>query len=280
MGLTINFNHYKSKALQQIEQTLHTLISRDVFSDASLFDAAHYALKGGKRLRPLLMLSVTEAFQIPMHKTLYPACALELIHCYSLIHDDLPCMDNDDFRRGKPSLHKAFPESLAILTGDCFLTYAFEILCSAKNLSSIEKLSLIRILSKHAGCKGMIGGQIKDIEAKNTPMDIYAFFQMQLQKTGSLMMASLEFAAILADQDPIPYKNIGEKLGTAYQIFDDLLDVSKEKNNAISLLGETQAREYLEKLSKEIFAEISHLDAPLIIFEELIRVVLSEKLQE
>lgn len=127
--------------------------------ESLLFEAAHYSLQGGKRLRPLLFLAVLESASTPIEKGLYPACAIEMIHTYSLIHDDLPCIDNDNIRRGKPSLHKAYCESHALLVGDFLLTYAFEVICIAQNLTVEEKLKLTQTIAKAAGSNGMIGAK-------------------------------------------------------------------------------------------------------------------------
>lgn len=280
MNLAGTVENYLSETLPLIEQTLQELIPADQVPYGSLYRASRYALEGGKRLRPLLMLAVLEGFNIPIQKGLYPACALELIHCYSLIHDDLPCMDDDDFRRGKPSLHRAFPESHAILTGDYLLTHAFEILCQAPELSSTEKLSLIKTLSQLAGSHGMIGGQIMDMEAKKTAHDSSFLLQMQVHKTGSLMVAALEFGAILAHQNPLPFKKIGEKLGLGFQIYDDIVDKEKNMANIVFHLGEEQAREYLKKISTETITEIRSLGPSLGLLEELIRVFVLREIEK
>lgn len=280
MNLAVTVEKYLSEVLPLIEQTLHDLIPADRVPYESLYQASRYALDGGKRLRPLLMLAVLEGFDIPLHKGLYPACALELIHCYSLIHDDLPCMDDDDFRRGKPSLHRAFPESHAILTGDYLLTYAFEILCQAPELSSMEKLSLINTLSHLAGSKGMIGGQIMDMEVKEIPHDSSFLLQMQVQKTGSLMVAALEFGAIIAHQDLLPFKKIGEKLGLGFQIYDDIVDKEKNRANIVFHLGEQEAREYFKRISREVITEIRSLSPSLTLLEELIRVFVLREIEK
>lgn len=280
MNLAVSVENFLSEVLPLIEQTLRDLIPADQVPYESLYQASRYALDGGKRLRPLLMLAVLEGFNVPIRKGLYPACALELIHCYSLIHDDLPCMDDDDFRRGKPSLHRAFPESHAILTGDYLLTYAFETLAQAPELSSIEKLSLINTLSHFAGSKGMIGGQIMDMEAKETSHDSSFLLQMQVQKTGSLMIAALEFGALLAHQNPLPFKKIGEKLGLGFQIYDDIVDKEKNSANIVFHLGEQQTREYVKKISREVVTEIRSLGPSLMLLEELIRVFVLREIEK
>lgn len=221
-----------------IDQTLKQLIPTD---GKLLFEAAHYSLNGGKRLRPLLTLTIAQAHDQPIEKVLYPACALEMIHAYSLIHDDLPCMDDDDFRRGKPSLHKAYSESHAILTGDFLLTYAFEVLAKAPSLNDAQKNQLIAILALRAGSEGMIGGQLLDIDRKWDQLD--SLFDMHIKKTAALITAACEFGGIIAGlSDLTTLQSIGEHLGIAYQLIDDMID----KDGAFELIGENETGELAE----------------------------------
>lgn len=222
---------------EHIDRILFELIPQ---TGEVLFEAAHYSLEGGKRLRPLLTLAIVEAYDQPIENALRPACALEMIHTYSLIHDDLPCMDDDDFRRGKPSLHRAYPESHAVLTGDFLLTYAFEVLASAPHLTDSQRTHLIATLARQSGSQGMIGGQILDIEGKTTD-----FMQLHAKKTGALITAACEFGGIIAGQtDLTPFQTIGQSLGLAYQIVDDILD----NDGLIEHIGVKQAEELAEEL--------------------------------
>lgn len=225
---------------ERIDQTLDQLIPP---TKEPLFEAAHYSLEGGKRLRPLLTLAIVETFGQPIEKALHPACALEMIHTYSLIHDDLPCMDDDDFRRGKPSLHKAYPESHAVLTGDFLLTYAFEVLANAPLLSDTQKNRLIAVLALRSGSQGMIGGQVLDIAGGSTNLE--HLLQMHAKKTGALITAACEFGGIITEQtDLAPFQTIGEYLGLAYQIVDDILD----GDGIVDVIGQSQAEEFAEDL--------------------------------
>ncbi len=208
-------------------------------TDDPLFEMASYSMEGGKRLRPLLTLAVVEAFDGSIERALQPACAIEMVHAYSLIHDDLPCMDNDDFRRGKPTLHKAYPESHAVLTGDFLLTYAFETLSVAPNLSALEKNQMVSSLATRIGSRGMIGGQIRDIEKKD--YDQTSLFSMHLQKTGALITAALEFGAILVGLELPPFQALGKNLGLAYQLTDDLLD----QDGSVTLIGKKPVQEQI-----------------------------------
>lgn len=234
---------------ERIDQTLQQLLPP---TENSLFEAAHYSLEGGKRLRPLLTLAIA-----PLEKALHPACALEMIHTYSLIHDDLPCMDDDDFRRGKPSLHKAYPESHAVLTGDFLLTYAFEVLANAPHLSDTQKNRLIATLALRSGSHGMIGGQVLDMTEGNQNLE--QLLKMHAKKTGALITAACEFGGIIADQaDLTPFQAIGEYLGLAYQIVDDILD----GDGIVDVIGQSQAEEFAEDLFEKASKIIETLPSP------------------
>lgn len=232
-----------------IEETLAKIIPEQNVPWNILYEAARYSLlNGGKRLRPILTLTVAEALGGAQQDALHPACAIELIHTYSLIHDDLPAMDNDDFRRGKPSLHKAYPEGHAILAGDYLLTLAFETLTKSPGLTDGQKLSLIEVLSDKGGGKGMIGGQILDLEGGATPLE--TIHQM---KTGALISAACEFGAIASGY---PNRRLlalfGEKIGLAFQIIDDLLDADNcEKVSYVAVKGENASRTEAQRLLDE-----------------------------
>lgn len=240
---------------EQIESTLLALIPPE---KEALFEMAHYSMEGGKKLRPLLTLAVLHAFDVPIDHGLHPACAIEMVHTYSLIHDDLPCMDDDDFRRGKPTLHKAYPESHAVLTGDFLLTYPFEILANAPHLTLEQKNRLIIALAKRAGHEGMIGGQILDIESQNGPIEPDTLQILELKKTASLITCALEFGAIIVDEPLLPFQSIGEALGLAFQIVDDLLD----GDGAALLFGEEKARGLAESLYEKAQLQIQNLKRP------------------
>ncbi|NGX39713.1 MAG: Farnesyl diphosphate synthase [Chlamydiae bacterium] len=246
--------------LALINQTIDNIFPP---SDTPLHEATRHSLEGGKRIRPLLTLSVMETFDSPIEKALVPACTLELVHTYSLIHDDLPCMDDDDFRRGKPSLHKAFPESLALLTGDYLLTLAFELLTHAPKVSAEDKIALINTLSHLAGETGMIGGQILDLTA--TDLTLEQLEEMHLKKTGALITASLLFGGILSGADLPPLQSIGAQLGIAYQFIDDLID----GNGAVDIIGPKQTQEFAHTLYQNAHQEILALKPATPLLEQL-----------
>jgi len=254
----------------KIEQRLGELVPD---GNDSLSKAARYALLGGgKRLRPQLVLITAKMLGASEEAALDPACAIEMIHAYSLIHDDLPCMDDDDLRHGKPSLHKAFPESIALLAGDFLLTYAFEVVANAPHLTDSQRVALIRVLSNRAGAKGMIGGQVLDMESTGRSISIDTLFDMHRGKTAALLTACLEFGAIVANREQGIFKTIGENLGLAYQILDDLLDASstteqlgktagsdakQQKQSSVAILGIEAAKQKLEELKSICFAQIN-----------------------
>ncbi|MDE3055139.1 MAG: polyprenyl synthetase family protein [Verrucomicrobiota bacterium] len=194
-------------------------------ADGILREASHYALfPGGKRLRPKLLLASALSCGAEIAQAIDPACALELVHTYSLIHDDLPCMDDDAMRRGKPSLHKAFPEGIALLTGDLLLTLAFETLANAPLLGEKTKIDLISLVAKAAGSCGMVGGQAIDLLGASDEKGVIA---MHRGKTAALFAAALQCGARIAECDKeivALFGEIGEKIGLAFQMEDDLAD--------------------------------------------------------
>lgn len=230
----MNIDAYFSATIPLIEQTLNELIPEQNHTYSSLFQSARYSLlNGGKRLRPVLTLATAETFKVSPKNALSTACALEMIHTYSLIHDDLPCMDDDDFRRGKPSLHKAFNEGLAVLAGDYLLTHAFGIIANDSLLNAGQKVALISLISKNAGCRGMIAGQVMDIEAENKTTSLAALQEIHQYKTGALMTASVLAGGIIANassQELDILRHFGNDMGLAFQIIDDVIDVTESES--------------------------------------------------
>jgi len=193
-----------------------------------LFEAARYALlSGGKRLRPVLTMFMTEMLGGDVEATLVPACAVEMIHTYSMIHDDLPCMDDDGVRRGKPTLHVVYDEAHAVLTGDFLLTLAFQVISEEKNLTLEQRIQMIQVLSKASAAHGLIGGQVVDL--LDGSKNLEDLKHLHLNKTGALFRAAAEIGAIAADATEQERQHIhyfGETLGLAYQVLNDILDVS------------------------------------------------------
>jgi len=220
----------------EIERALETLLAATPLSgpgeapERLVAAMRHGALGGGKRLRPFLLRETAQMLGTPAELSLPAAVAVELIHCYSLVHDDLPAMDDDDLRRGRPTVHKAYDEATAILAGDALLTLAFAHLAerAAPGDGAIAARLVIE-LAAGAGTGGMVGGQMRDIDAETTPLNEIGIAQMQAMKTGALIRASVRMGAILggADNDTLGHLTAyAEAAGRAFQVADDLLDVT------------------------------------------------------
>ena len=247
--------------LGQFQAEFETNLDRQLPERSDLSKALRYAaLGGGKRLRPFLMIEAAKLFNGAANSVWACAAALECVHVYSLIHDDLPCMDDDDLRRGKPTVHKAFDEASAVLSGDALLTRAFEILGNLE--APAEKVvALVKALALASGESGMIGGQVLDITAEKSPQDEGSITRLQKLKTGALIRFAVWSGAFLAganseDQDKLVA--YGDDLGLLFQITDDILDeigdaekvgkaVNKDKNlgkaTFVSILGLVGAKE-------------------------------------
>jgi len=245
------FNRLKAHA-QAVETLLADLLSDDVRSDENarpkrLFAAMrHGVLNGGKRMRPALVIESAALFGGHADAALRVAAALECIHCYSLIHDDLPAMDNDDLRRGQPTVHKAFDEASAILAGDSLLTYAFEIIAADDtHLAAEQKLALTVALARAAGAAGMAGGQALDLEAERLALDQDEITLMQAMKTGALIRFACEAGAIIggaSTEQRGGMVRFGEIIGLAFQLRDDLLDLTADGATLGKATGKDAAR--------------------------------------
>lgn len=223
---TLQFVSRLSQHATATEDALATLLPP---ADAPLGEAMRYAvLSGGKRLRAFLALETARLFHAPQGQALRAAAAVECLHAYSLVHDDLPCMDDDDIRRGKPTVHVRWDEATAVLVGDGLQTLAFEILAAPQSgIDPRVQVRLILRLAQAAGVSGMVGGQALDIAAETaaTPLDLAAVTGLQALKTGALIAWSAESGAILGRSDPEPMRRYASDLGLAFQIRDDILDV-------------------------------------------------------
>ena len=268
------------QAAAEIEQTLDALLPAAEGAEARLYDAMRYAaMGGGKRMRGFLVMEGARQFGVSRASALRVAGAIELLHAYSLVHDDLPAMDNDDLRRGKPTVHKAFDEATAILAGDALQTQAFQVLADEDTHSdSAVRIELVRCLARAAGARGMCGGQMLDMlaEQAGAPLDEPAIGRLQLLKTGRLIEFSAEAGAILG-KAPMSQRQAlaayGRDVGAAFQIADDLLDVTASaaetgkrtgkdaeagKATLVTLLGVERARLQAERLAEQA---IRHLDS-------------------
>ena len=209
--------------------TLDRILPDEDGPERALFAAMRYAtLHGGKRIRPHLSLTVARMFDVAERQALRAAAAVEILHCYSLIHDDLPCMDDDELRRGRPTCHIAFGEATAVLAGDALLTLAFDVLADPATHADAEvRIDLVRGLAVAAGVRGMVAGQMIDLALEHRSVDIAAISRLQALKTASLIAFSAETGAILGRADPASREaivNYGRLVGSAFQIVDDLLD--------------------------------------------------------
>lgn len=209
---------------------------------APLFEAMrHAAIGGGKRVRPLLLTETASLFGVDRNAALLASTAVEAIHVYSLVHDDLPCMDDDDMRRGKPTVHKAFDEAIAVLAGDSLLALAFEQLASTDVHSDpFVRAELVTALAVASGPSGMAGGQMMDLAADGQQFDLATVTRLQQMKTGALISVSVEMGAILGrlpEEGRAPLRAYARDIGLAFQIADDLLDVEGDEELAGKALG-------------------------------------------
>jgi geranylgeranyl diphosphate synthase type II len=221
----------------------------------------HSLLSGGKRLRPILALASADAFGGAARTVLPFACALEMLHTYSLIHDDLPAMDDDDLRRGQPTCHVVFGEAIAILAGDALLTEAFRVMAAAaldRGVNKARALRAINEVAEAAGKRGMVSGQVADLEAENREPDLATVEFIHVRKTGALLLASVRAGALLSGASPRAMRHItryGECLGLAFQIADDILDAE----GATSVTGKRQGRDQI--LHKMTFPTVMGISA-------------------
>ncbi|MBI3505567.1 MAG: polyprenyl synthetase family protein [Proteobacteria bacterium] len=231
----------------RIEAALESLLPKSEGYEASLHEAMRYAcLGGGKRMRPFLVMETSGLFGVDEACALRVACAIELVHCYSLVHDDLPAMDDDDLRRGQPTVHKAFDEATAILAGDALLTRAFEVLSQPLTHGDAGvRADLVLALALASGADGMCGGQQMDLAAEGETLDIGAVTRLQRLKTGALIGFAAQSGAILG-KAPAHMRHtlvaFAHDLGLAFQIADDLIDVEGSATKAGKATGKDAAR--------------------------------------
>lgn len=261
---------------------------------APLYEAMRYAaIGGGKRLRPLLLVATAELFNVDRDAALRVATAIEAIHVYSLIHDDLPCMDDDDLRRGKPTLHKAFGEATAVLAGDSLHALAFEILADpATHPDPFVRSELIATLAQASGPDGMAGGQMMDLEAESATFDLPTVTRLQALKTGALIAASVEMGAILGHLPPDGRSHLrgyARDVGLAFQIVDDVMDVEGDealagkalnkdaaagKATFVSLMGVERAKQQAAVLVEQSLGQLASHGAEADLLRAIARYVL------
>ena len=265
--MTLSFTAYRQEIKSHIERLLADLaverLPRQAITDQALARISRanlYALtNGGKRIRSILVYSAANALN-PGRKSAgldHAACAIEMIHCYSLVHDDLPAMDDDDLRRGQPSCHKAFDEATAILAGDALQARAFELLAIAPGFSDSQRVDLVRTLASASGVHGMVGGQAIDIAAVDQELTLPQLQAMHALKTGALIRAALAMGGIAANASPgqlAALDEYGTHIGLAFQVVDDILDVEGDT----ATLGKTQGKD--EDANKPTYVKLMGLD--------------------
>jgi len=250
-NLSIDFVQTLNRRASEIEAVLTTLLDQRLRAgeiarpERLLAAMRHGALNGGKRLRPFLVIESAALFGKSGEAVLRVASALEAIHCYSLVHDDLPAMDDDDLRRGQPTVHRAFDEAAAILAGDGLLTYAFDIIASDDtDLPPQIRLQLVAALARAAGLGGMVGGQALDLMAETSKPDEAGIITLQAMKTGALIRFACEAGAIIANaprEDRERMAEFGSAIGLAFQLADDLLDVTSDADSMGKATGKDAA---------------------------------------
>lgn len=243
----MNLKKYLRTRQKEIDRALDRYLPKAITKPATLHKAMRYSLfAGGKRLRPILCLAAAEACRGNIDNALPLACAVECIHTYSLVHDDLPSMDNDDFRRGRPTCHKVFGEGIAVLAGDALLTIAFEIVSTAKPGSRYDIPVLLRELAVAAGSQRLIAGQVADLEAEGKRVKRDQLRFIHENKTAAMLKSSVRLGAMSANADAPKLSAItqfGERLGLAFQVIDDILDVTQTSE----ILGKSAGKDVAAK---------------------------------
>ena len=257
-----NYSSWSTLQLKLVEQALSRWVACPATSPApaGLGDAMRYAvLDGGKRLRPLLAIAACEAVAGDLHAAMRAACAVELIHAYSLVHDDMPCMDNDVLRRGKPTVHVKFGQAQALLAGDALQALAFELLTPDDiTMDAAMQARLCRMLAQAAGSRGMAGGQAIDLASVGQPLSSQQLHAMHHLKTGALLQASVLMGASCGHPSPLmlqTLQNYGSAIGLAFQVVDDILDVTANS----ATLGKTVGKDAAQH--KPTFVSLMGLDA-------------------
>jgi len=240
---------YLEERIRLVEAALDKFLPKVDTLPSTLHDAMRYSVfAGGKRIRPVLMMAACEAVGGTAPQVLPAACAIEMIHSYSLIHDDLPAMDDDDFRRGKPTNHKVYGEATAILAGDGLLTEAFILLSNPEvwpDRPAEMQRELIHLLARSSGSRGMVGGQVVDMESEGKPIDLPTLEYIHTHKTGALILAAIEMGAVIGAADEAQrqaLRRYGEAAGLAFQIADDILDIVADQTELGKDVGSDQAR--------------------------------------
>ncbi|MCL6519682.1 MAG: polyprenyl synthetase family protein [Armatimonadetes bacterium] len=276
---TLDLQAYFSEKRKQIEAALDRFLPQEDRYPQILFRAMRYSvLDGGKRIRPVLVLAACEAVGGDSEKALPTACAVEFIHSFSLIHDDLPALDNDDFRRGKPTNHKVFGEAMAILAGDALLALAFETITKTEGVPANTILDVTRRIAAAAGTGGMVVGQVVDMESEGRKIELETLEFMHSHKTGALIEACIVCGGLLggATSEQLAELSLyGQKIGLAFQIVDDILDLEgeqeklgktvgsdlrKQKSTFPAILGLEKSKEKALQVTQEALKAVENFD--------------------
>jgi geranylgeranyl diphosphate synthase type II len=282
--VSFDLSGYLRERAHQVDAALDRWLPGEDLLPAVLHQAMRYSVfAGGKRLRPVLVLAACEAVGGDVEDVLPAACALEMIHTYSLIHDDLPAMDDDDLRRGRPTNHKVYGEANAILAGDALLTEAFRLLADPRAGGACDpavRLRVIEVIARCAGSQGMVGGQVVDMASEGKTIDFATLQYIHTRKTGALFLASIQAGAWLGggrDEQLAALTRYGETAGLAFQIADDILDIvgdqaaigkdvgsdqARGKATYPALLGLNEARQHAEELRDRALAALEPLGPP------------------
>lgn len=280
----IDLNNYIKTQAEKIDNRLEYHLN--LFNKSVVTDAMTYSVKnGGKRIRPFLALEFSKACGGDFDAALDFGCAIEMIHTYSLIHDDLPCMDNDDMRRGKPSCHIAFGEDNALLAGDALLTYAFKLITLANNIPATNIVNAVKLLSEYSN--GMIDGQVLDLQFEKTKPTVDDVLTMYKLKTGCLLMASCQLGCLTSDNWSENIINAAfeyaKNLGLAFQIMDDILDITSdeatlgkpvgsdeknEKSTIVKYFGLEKAKEMVDDYTKKAIDALDGIDGDTSVLKE------------
>jgi farnesyl diphosphate synthase len=294
---TLSFDEMLAAAGSRVEATLDALLPRADGPEARVFEAMRYGVfAGGKRFRPFLVCESAKLFDVRDESALRVAAAVECVHSYSLIHDDLPCMDDDDMRRGQPTVHRKFDEATAVLAGDALLTLAFEILADPETHERARvRIELVRRLAEASGGHGMVGGQMIDLASEGQALDIGAITRLQRLKTGALIAFSCEAGGVLGRVSPEAIHALhayAHDMGLAYQIVDDLLDAEGDasvvgkatgkdagagKATFVSILGAERARSQAAILSEQAVQHLDLFDEKADLLREAARFVINRR---
>lgn len=245
----MDLKSYLAERIARVDKALESCLPEEDVLPASLHGAMRYSIfAGGKRIRPVLAIAACESVGGDGDAVLPVACALEMIHTYSLVHDDLPAMDDDDFRRGRPTNHKVFGEAVAILAGDALLTEAFLLLSHPEATARIPAETcrrVIQVIARAAGSQGMVGGQVVDMESEGKPFDFPVLEYIHTRKTGALILASIQSGALVGNAGEGAYAALtryGSAAGLAFQIADDILDIVGDQKELGKDVGSDEAR--------------------------------------